>query len=96
MTRSPKYFRWKYSATFTSAISTWTSTRSTRIPADSEWVEKAGHDLVLADHELEDEIFSVAKVGVGYTLQLPAVVGWSPGIGAGASMSFLPDELEPD
>src|SRR5690606_30459900 len=26
VTRSPKYFRWKYSATFTSAISTGTST----------------------------------------------------------------------
>lgn len=62
----------------------------------AEWVEKAGHDLVLADHDLEDEIFSVAKVGVGYTLQLPAIAQWTPGIGAGVSMSFLPDELEPD
>ncbi|MHB1169676.1 MAG: hypothetical protein ACYC28_10405 [Longimicrobiales bacterium] len=62
----------------------------------AEWVEKAGHDLVLADHDLEDEIFAVAKVGVGYTLQLPAIGGWTPGIGAGASLSFLPSALEPD
>lgn len=62
----------------------------------AEWVEKAGHDLVLADHDLEDDIFSVAKVGVGYTLQLPAIGGWTPGVGAGVSMSFLPDELGSD
>lgn len=65
------------------------------LSAHGEWVQKAGHDLALEDHDLEDEIFPVAKAGVGYTLQLGPVMGWVPGLGAGVSMSFLPADLEP-
>lgn len=65
------------------------------VSAHLEWVQKAGHDLALEDHELEDEVFAVAKAGAGYTLQLGPVGGWQPGIGAAMSISFLPRELEP-
>lgn len=59
----------------------------------SEWAQKAGHDLGL-DHALEDELFSVGQLSVGYARQLGALGGWVPGVGVQASASFLPAELE--
>lgn len=60
----------------------------------AEWTEKAGHDLDLA-HELEDEVFSVAQLSLGYVRQFGPVASLLPGIGVQGSVSFLPEDLEP-
>ena len=59
-----------------------------------EVVEKTGDDLVLPE-EFEDEIFAVAKLGLGYVRQLGSVGGLAPGIGGGITVSRVPDDLEP-
>jgi hypothetical protein len=58
-----------------------------------EIVEKTGGDLVLPE-EREDEVFRVGKLGLGYVRQLRPVAGLAPGIGAGVTVSFVPDDLE--
>lgn len=59
-----------------------------------EWVEKDGRDLALEDESVEDRIISLSKASIGYTYQFGSVAGWTPGIGAGVSVSFLPSDLE--
>jgi hypothetical protein len=59
-----------------------------------ELVEKTGGDLVLPE-ELEEESFTVAKLGVGYVRHLPSIGGFVPGLGVGVTLSRLPDDLEP-
>jgi hypothetical protein len=59
-----------------------------------ELVEKSGGDLVLPE-ELEEESFTVAKLGVGYVRQLPPLAGLAPGLGAGVTVSRVPRDLEP-
>ncbi|HET7275872.1 MAG TPA: hypothetical protein VFI91_11960 [Longimicrobiaceae bacterium] len=61
----------------------------------AEWTEKPGHDLALEDHALEEEVFSVGTVALGYTRQFGPFGSWLPGIGARASVSLLPEDLEP-
>lgn len=60
----------------------------------AEWTEKAGHDLDL-EHALEDEVFSVGQLSLGYVRQFGPVASLLPGIGVQGSVSFLPDDLEP-
>ncbi len=60
----------------------------------AEWTGKAGHDLNLA-HELEDEVFSVGQLSLGYVRQFGPFANLLPGIGANGSVSFLPSDLEP-
>lgn len=60
----------------------------------AEWTEKAGHDLDL-DHALEEEVFSVGQLSLGYVRQFGSVSGLMPGIGVQGSVSFLPEDLEP-
>lgn len=65
----------------------------------AEWVEKSAGDLVLpqgspAGGRDDDEIFEVAHLSAGYVRQFGPFAGWRPGIGASASVSFLPEDLE--
>jgi hypothetical protein len=60
----------------------------------AEWTQKAGHDLAL-DHALEDEVYSVGQLSLGYVRQFGPVAGLLPGIGVRGSVSLLPDDLEP-
>jgi hypothetical protein len=59
-----------------------------------EVVEKTGGDLVLPE-ELEEESFTVGKLGLGYVRQLSALAGFVPGVGAGVVLARVPDDLEP-
>jgi hypothetical protein len=59
-----------------------------------ELVEKSGGDLVLPE-ELEEESFTVAKLGVGYVRHMPPIAGFAPGLGVGVTLSRVPDDLEP-
>lgn len=59
----------------------------------AEWTEKAGHDLDL-DHALEDDVFSVGQLSLGYVRQFGQMAGLIPGIGVQGSVSVLPDALE--
>jgi hypothetical protein len=59
-----------------------------------EVVEKTGGDLVLPE-ELEDQSFNVGKLGLGYLRQLSPLAGFVPGVGAGVTLSRVPDDLEP-
>jgi len=60
-----------------------------------EWVEKTGENLGLDDEAVEDDIFRLAKAGVAYTYQVASILGWTPGLGVGGSISFIPEDLEP-
>jgi hypothetical protein len=57
-----------------------------------EVVEKTGGDLVLPE-ELEERSFTVGKIGLGYVRQLDPVAGLVPGLGAGVTVSRVPDDL---
>jgi hypothetical protein len=59
-----------------------------------EIVEKTGGDLVLPE-DLEEESFNVGKLGLGYVRQLNPLAGLAPGLGAGITLSLVPDDLEP-
>lgn len=59
-----------------------------------EWTEKPGHDLDLGD-ELEEEVFFVGQISLGYVRQFGRVGAMMPGIGVQGSVGFLPDDLEP-
>jgi hypothetical protein len=61
----------------------------------AEWAEKAGHDLGLESAALEGLTYDLSTVAVGYTVHLPQFYGWLPGVGARASLSFVPSTLEP-
>jgi hypothetical protein len=52
---------------------------------------KSGHDLDVP----ADEIFTVMKWQAGYTHYLNAVGAFQPGLGGGASISVVPESLEP-
>jgi len=58
-----------------------------------EIVEKTGGDLVLPE-QLEDESFTIGKLGLGYIRQLGAVAGLVPGFGVGVTVARVTDELE--
>jgi hypothetical protein len=61
-----------------------------------EIVEKSAEDLVLEEDGPGngDDVFTVAKLALVYIRHLTPVAGLVPGLGAGVSLSFLPDELE--
>lgn len=59
-----------------------------------EVAEKTGEDLVLPE-ELEERSFTVGKLGLGYIRQMDPIAGFVPGLGAGATVSFVPEDLEP-
>lgn len=59
-----------------------------------EFAEKTGGDLVLPE-ELEEQSFTVGKLGLGYVRQLAPLAGLVPGLGAGITVSRVPDDLEP-
>ncbi len=59
-----------------------------------ETVEKSGHDLVL-DHALEDEVFRVNKVSVGYVRDIVKGKGIDVGLGGMATANFNPQTLTP-
>jgi hypothetical protein len=59
-----------------------------------EVVEKTGGDLVLPE-ELEEDVFTVAKLGLGYVRHLAPIAGFAPGLGAGVTLSRVPGDLEP-
>jgi hypothetical protein len=67
------------------------------IPASNTWfgrfeiVEKPAHDLHA--HESPTAIFTVGKLQVGYVREFRARRGAVPGIGATASVSFVPEAL---
>jgi hypothetical protein len=60
-----------------------------------EWAQKTGHDLGIDAPALDDEIFGVAALALGYTLHLPTFLQLLPGVGARASVSLIPEDLEP-
>lgn len=59
-----------------------------------EVAEKTGGDLVL-QRMLEEESYTVGKLSLGYVRQLKPLAGLAPGVGAGLTVSLLPDDLEP-
>ncbi|MFN2420123.1 MAG: hypothetical protein ABR527_01895 [Gemmatimonadota bacterium] len=59
-----------------------------------EVVEKSAEDLALEGDG--EEIFRVAKLSLVYIRHLAPFGGLVPGLGAGVSLSFLPDALEDD
>ena len=61
----------------------------------AEWAEKSGHDLVLADHALEERVFDVSRLAVGWARRVARVAELDLGLGAQVSSSFVPDRLEP-
>jgi hypothetical protein len=61
--------------------------------ARAEMVQKTGGDLVLG-HELEGEVYRVGKIGAGYVRQLAPWGGLVPGLGAGVTVSLVPEDLE--
>lgn len=63
--------------------------------ARAEVVEKTAEDLVLEDPALEERVFTVGKLHLGYLRQLGQFAGLIPGIGAGVTVSFVGDDLEP-
>lgn len=63
------------------------------IYARLEVAEKTGGDLVLPE-DLEEESFTVGKLGLGYVRMLGPVGGLVPGLGAGVTVSRVPDDLE--
>ena len=58
---------------------------------------KTAHDLdVPGDHHsTEEEVFTLSKLQGGYTRYFDAWNGLKPGVGFTASLSFVPDALEP-
>ena len=56
--------------------------------------EKTGGDLVLPE-ELEERSFTVGKLGLGYVRRLHPAGGLVPGLGAGVTVSRVPEDLEP-
>jgi hypothetical protein len=59
-----------------------------------EVAEKPAGDLVLPE-ELEERSFTVGKLGLGYVRQFDPVGGLVLGLGAGVTVSRVPDDLEP-
>ncbi len=63
-----------------------------------EWAEKPALDLALpagpASTDDHGEAFDVTRLSAGYTRQFGPFGGWLPGLGASASLSLLPMELE--
>lgn len=59
-----------------------------------ERVEKSGHDLALEGAELEHRKFTLTKISAGYLHQFPALQYWTPGLGATASIGYLPSALK--
>jgi hypothetical protein len=56
----------------------------------AEHVTKTGEELVMVG--MDDEVFTVHEVSVGYVYELPAVSGLRPGIGAVGTFTHLPDD----
>ncbi|HEX6940767.1 MAG TPA: hypothetical protein VF158_15230, partial [Longimicrobiales bacterium] len=63
--------------------------------ARGEIVEKTGEDLVLEDAALEREVFTVGKLHLGYVRQFGPYGSLLPALGAGLTVSFVGEELEP-
>jgi hypothetical protein len=61
----------------------------------AEWAEKGGHDLGIESPSLENDTFDLATIALGYSLHLPKLGGWLPGVGGRASVNFVPAALEP-
>lgn len=57
-----------------------------------ELSQKSGHDLALDSHD----VFTLAKLQVGYTRYMAAWNGLRPGIGGGVSTSIVPASLRPE
>jgi hypothetical protein len=55
-----------------------------------EVVGKSAHDLVVPE---PPDTFTVARLQGGYTRYLPAWNGFQPGVGAGVSLSIVPESL---
>lgn len=55
-----------------------------------ELSQKSGHDLDVPSHDL----FTVAKLGAGYTRYFGRWYGLKPGIGGGLSVGIVPESLE--
>lgn len=66
--------------------------------ARGELVEKSDHDLAIplsGDVDVYQEtLFTIGKATAGVVGTLPAIGGLAPGLGIGASVSILPDDLE--
>jgi hypothetical protein len=72
----------------------------------AEWTQKSGEDLDLAGAPIgpsseivnllaADGTYDVGTVALGYTRQFDPYHGWLPGLGARASLNFIPAGLEP-
>ena len=57
-----------------------------------EWAEKSGEDLDL--HGSEEGSYKVGALALGYTRQFDSYHGWLPGVGARASVNFIPSDIE--
>ena len=58
-----------------------------------EVVQKTGEDLVISD--FSHRVFTLKKVGIGLLRDLGSFAGIEPGLGAGLSLSFIPQDLKP-
>ena len=63
--------------------------------ARGEVVEKTADDLVLEDPALEDEMFTVGKLTLGYMREFGPFGSLLPGLGVSLSVSFVGDDLDP-
>ncbi|HEX2164208.1 MAG TPA: hypothetical protein VHM02_09685, partial [Thermoanaerobaculia bacterium] len=61
----------------------------------AEHTEKSGHDLVLGDHELEERLFDVSRLSLGWARRVARLAGLDLGVGAQVAWSFVPERLEP-
>lgn len=61
----------------------------------AEWAEKTGHDLVPDDHDLEERVFDVARLALGWARRLARLGPLDLGVGAELSWSRVPGGLEP-
>lgn len=59
-----------------------------------ERVEKTGHDLALPAPRLDEEVFAVAALTVGYTHEWATASAWRLGAGASLTVNRVPAELE--
>ena len=58
-----------------------------------EWVQKSGHELVLARRDL-DEIFDVTAISIGYVRDLSHANNIDVGLGGQLTLDFWPGELD--
>ncbi|HEX7091062.1 MAG TPA: hypothetical protein VF192_13050 [Longimicrobiales bacterium] len=61
----------------------------------AEWVGKTGEELALGVQRLDEEVFTIGKLHLGYLRQFAPLGHLLVGVGAGLSLCFVGDRPEP-